>query len=131
MWLRPREFVRGGFSNRQREPASFAEIADSATALRAGGTEVFDKRFAFAYHERRPEAWAALRDDLRVAAWTVTAAAFDRFTSLRQPVVSMSWAEMRRRAGTAAAESWPGRQQDAPTSAAPRSSPIVVAGFAR
>ena len=74
-------------------PTSFAEITDDTTALRAGAEQrVFDKRFAFAYHENEDlEAWAALRDDLRSMAATDGNGrfAFDRFTSLRQLVVSI------------------------------------------
>ena len=120
-------------------PRSFAEVADAATALRAGAEQrVFDKRFAFAYHENEDlEAWAALRDDLRSMAATDGNGryAFDRFTSLRQLVVSVrlskaAWME----AGLgAAAEEILARGAAAGLAtdpvAAPRSSPIVVAGL--
>ncbi|CAH0377940.1 unnamed protein product [Pelagomonas calceolata] len=120
-------------------PRSFAEITDSATALRAGAEQrVFDKRFAFAYHENEDlEAWAALRDDLRGMAATDGNGryAFDRFTSLRQLVASIrlgreAWVN----AGLgAAADEVLARGAAAGLTtdpvAAPRSSPIVVAGL--
>ena len=120
-------------------PRSFAEVTDAATALRAGAEQrVFDKRFAFAYHENEDlEAWAALRDDLRSMAATDGNGryAFDRFTSLRQLVASVrlgkaAWVE----AGLgAAAEEILARGAAAGLTtepvAAPRSSPVVVAGL--
>ena len=140
-------------------PRSFAEITmphllpaeADYEGLRAGAEpRVFDKRFSFAYHENLDlEAWAALRDDLRaVAAAThgnghnraaddVVSGrfAFDRFTSLRQLVVSIrlgreAWVEAG--LGTAAAEVLArGAAAGLNTEpvAAPRSSPIVVAGL--
>ena len=120
-------------------PRSFAEITDSATALRAGAEQrVFDKRFAFAYHENEDlEAWAALRDDLRGMAATDGNGryAFDRFTSLRQLVASIrlgreAWVNAG--LGAAAAEVVARGAAAGLTTdpvAAPRSSPIVVAGL--
>ena len=140
-------------------PRSFAEITmphllpaeADYEGLRAGAEpRVFDKRFSFAYHENLDlEAWAALRDDLRaVAAAThgnghnraaddVVSGrfAFDRFTSLRQLVVSIrlgreAWVEAG--LGTAAAEVLArGAAAGLNTEpvAAPRSSPIAVAGL--
>ena len=140
-------------------PRSFAEITmphllpaeADYEGLRAGAEpRVFDKRFSFAYHENLDlEAWAALRDDLRaVAAAThgnghnraaddVVSGrfAFDRFTSLRQLVVSIrlgreAWVEAG--LGTAAAEVLARGAAAGLTTepvAAPRSSPIVVAGL--
>ena len=120
-------------------PRSFAEITDAATALRAGAEQrVFDKRFAFAYHENEDlEAWAALRDDLRGIAATDGNGrfAFDRFTSLRQLVVSIrlgrdAWVDAG--LGAAAAEVLARGAAAGLTTeplAAPRSSPVVVAGL--
>jgi diketogulonate reductase-like aldo/keto reductase len=120
-------------------PTSFAEITAASTALRAGAEQrVFDKRFAFAYHENEDlEAWAAVRDDLRSMAATDGNGrfAFDRFTSLRQLVVSVrlgreAWVDAG--IGAAAAEVLArGAAAGFATEpvAAPRSSPIVVAGL--
>jgi diketogulonate reductase-like aldo/keto reductase len=118
-------------------PTSFAEITDDATALRAGAEQrVFDKRFAFAYHENEDlEAWAALRDDLRSISDGNGRFAFDRFTSLRQVVVSVrlgrdAWVDAG--LGAAAAEVLArGAASGLNTElvAAPRSSPVVVAGL--
>ena len=118
-------------------PTSFAEIIDDATALRAGAEQrVFDKRFAFAYHENEDlEAWAALRDDLRSMADGNGRYAFDRFTSLRQLVVSVrlgreAWVDAGLGAATAevvARGAAAGLTTD--PVAAPRSSPVVVAGL--
>ena len=120
-------------------PTSFAEITGAATALRAGAEQrVFDKRFAFAYHENEDlEAWAAVRDDLRSMAATDGNGryAFDRFTSLRQLVVSVrlgkaAWVDAGLEA--AAAEVLVRGAAAGLTTdpvGAPRSSPVVVAGL--
>lgn len=125
-------------------PRSFMDITDDSTALQAGAEpRVFDKRFAFGYHEvptpgtPNLEAWAALRDALRSMAATDGNGrhAFDRFTSLRQLVVSVrlsrgAWvaagleaaaAEVLVRGAAAGLTTEP--------VVTPHSSPVVVAGL--